>query len=153
MRTPLLSLLLTGSLLASPALLAHGADDCSTAMLAGRWFFATDVGHQALEGAPPPGAITAIGTMNIRRNGDLEGVFDVTFEGAASREELLYTGTVKVNDDCTGTLSFVTSLGTARTDSIVVLNRYEFWAMSLDPKSLWTYSARRRAGRAGFDLR
>lgn len=127
-------------------------DRCSTAMLAGRWVFATGIGHQALANAPAPGDVTAIGTMNIRRNGDVEGVFDVTFEGAAFRAGVSYSGTVSVNADCTGTVSFVTAAGTARTDSIVVLNRYELLGMSRDPKNLWTYEARRLAGRIGFSV-
>ena len=135
----------------SPVAFADGAPDgCSVEQLAGRWVFATDIGHQALQNAPPPGDITAIGTMNIQRTGDLEGTFDVTFQGAAAARGVLYSGTVTVNADCTGTLQFVTSRGTARTDSILVLNRYEILGMSLDPKNLWTYRARRLAGRLGF---
>jgi hypothetical protein len=135
----------------SSAAFADGAPEgCSAEQLVGRWIFATDVGHQQLQNAPPPGDITAIGTMNIRRNGELEGTFDVTFEGAAAVRGVLYSGTVSVNADCTGTLTFVTSRGTSRTDSIAVLNRYEIVGMSLDPKNLWTYRARRLAGRLGF---
>ena len=140
--------LLTLGLPIAPALADQ--DRCSTSMLAGRWLFATGIGHQALDNAPPPGDITALGTMNIRRNGTLEGAFDVTFEGAAFAPGLVYTGSVVVNSDCTGTLSFVTSAGTVRTDSIAVLNRYEIWAMSQDPKNVWTYRVRRVSGRAGF---
>jgi hypothetical protein len=132
------------------ALANGGGERCSTSMLAGRWFFATGIGHQTLANAPAPGDITAIGTMTIRRNGDLEGGFDVTFEGAAFAAGVPYAGSVTVNPDCTGTLSFVTGTGSARTDSIVVLNRYEIWGMSQDPNNLWTYRARRLAGRRGF---
>ena len=125
---------------------------CTTNMLAGRWVFATGVGHQSLSipNRPPPGDITAIGTMNIRRGGSLEGVFDVTFEAAAFRGGIPYSGTVTVNADCTGTLSFTTGAGSSRTDSIVVLNRYEIWGMSQDPNNQWTYSVRRLAGALGF---
>lgn len=69
--------------------------------------------------------------MNINRTGELKGAFNVTFEGAA-----FVPG-----------VSFVTGVGTARSDSIVVLNRYEFWGMSEDPSNLWTYQARRLPGR------
>jgi len=130
----------------------RNGDRCSTSMLAGRWLFATGIGHQALGGnAPPPADITALGTMNIRRNGDVEGVFDVTFEAAAFRPSVPYTGTMLINADCTGTLSFVTGAGTMRTDSIAVLNRHELWGMSQDPKSLWTYHVRRLPGSIGKD--
>lgn len=126
------------------------ATGCSTAMLAGRWVFATGIGHQQLADAPPPADITAIGTMNVTRHGVLEGAFNVTFEGAAFVPGIPYSGTVVVNPDCTGTVSFVTGTGSSRSDSIVVLNRYEFWGMSEDPSNLWTYRARRLPGRHAF---
>ena len=55
------------------------ADDarCDTQNMAGRWLFATDVGHQMLL---PGGDITAIGTMNIDRAGNLSGKFDATVQ-------------------------------------------------------------------------
>lgn len=137
----------------STAAFAHSDDRCSLSMLAGRWFFATSIGHQALVNAPPPGDITALGTMIIRRNGDVEGTFDVTFENAAFVEGVPYTGTITVNPDCTGTLSFVTGAGTSRTDTIAILDRYEFWGMSRDPKNVWTYTARRVSGKLGFSTR
>jgi hypothetical protein len=126
------------------------ATGCSTQMLAGRWVFATGIGHQQLEGAPPPADITAIGTMNVTLDGVLEGVFNVTFEGAAFVPGIAYSGSVVVNPDCTGMVSFVTGTGSVRTDSIVVLNRYEFWGMSEDPSNLWTYQARRLPGHHAF---
>jgi hypothetical protein len=131
---------------------ADNLGGCNTNMLTGRWVFATDVGHQALKipNPPPPGDITAIGTMNVHRGGTLDGIFDVTFQGAAFRAAVPYSGTVTVNADCTGTLTFTTGAGTTRTDSIVVLNRYEIWGMSQDPNNQWTYSARRLAGALGF---
>lgn len=146
------AILILGALPCSTAAWATGNDGCSGEMLAGRWVFATGIGHQALPAAPPPADITAIGTMNLQRNGSLEGAFDVTFEGAAFVPGLTYTGSVIVAPNCTGTLTFVTSLGAVRTDSIVILSRYEFWGMSQDPANLWTYKARRLPGRAGFAL-
>ena len=147
-----LTVLTIVSTLGAASASADNVGGCSTNMLAGRWVFATGIGHNAIEGPnrPPPGDITAIGTMNIHRGGALEGVFDVTFERAAFRAAIPYSGTVTVNADCTGTLSFTTGAGTTRTDSIVVLNRYEIWGMSQDPKNQWTYSARRLAGALGF---
>ena len=53
------------------------------------------------------------------------------------------TGTVVVNPDCTGTLTFNTNAGTTRTDSIVIVNRRAMLGMSQDPQNLWTYKARR----------
>jgi hypothetical protein len=132
--------------LPAPASANKGARGCSTEMLAGRWLFATGIGHQQLANSPaPPGDITALGTMNIRRNGTLEGRFDVTFAGFASVPDLVYSGSVILNEDCTGTLSFVTSTGSSRTDSIALVEHAEIWAMSRDPDNLWTYRVRRIA--------
>ena len=50
------------------------------------------------------------------------------------------------DSDCTGTVSFATSVGSVRTDSIVVVNRREILGMSQDPANLWTYQVRRIAG-------
>ena len=147
-----LSVLAALSILGAASASADNVGGCSTNMLAGRWVFATGIGHQAFNrpNLPPPGDITAIGTMNIRRGGILEGVFDVTFQNAAFRAAIPYSGTVTVNSDCTGTLTFTTGSGTTRTDSILVLNRYEIWGMSQDPLNQWTYTARRLAGALGF---
>ena len=144
------AVVLIGLQISGPAFANYGGPGCSTSMLAGRWAFATGIGHQALSDAPAPSDITAIGTMNIRRNGDVEGVFDVTFEGLAFSPSVPYAGTLTVNEDCTGTLSFVTGSGAMRTDSLFVLSRYEIWGMSQDPNNLWTYRVRRLSGRLGF---
>jgi hypothetical protein len=58
-----------------------------------------------------------------------------------------YSGSVTVDPDCTGTLTFVTTAGTARTDSIVVPSERELWSMSQDPGNLWTVRARKISGR------
>lgn len=145
------ALIITGAIFVAWPAQAHRSGRCSASMLAGRWVFATDVGHQNTPIVPVPGDITAIGTMNIGRDGGLEGTFDVTFENAAFVPGVPYTGTVTVNDDCTGTLSFVTGVGSMRSDSIVVLNQYEFWGMSQDPNNLWTYRARRLPGPRSLD--
>lgn len=130
---------------------AAGDKECDTRMLAGRWVFATGIGHQALEVPFPPADVTAIGTMNIGRDGEVAGRFGVTFEGATFVDDIGYSGAVDVNADCTGTLLFETEIGTSRPDSIVVLNRHEFWGMSQDPNNLWTYKARRLPGRRTGD--
>lgn len=120
---------------------------CSTKELAGSWVFATGIGRQML-GAPfpPDKDITAIGTMNIGEDGSLSGTFDVTVQDFGFIPGVEYSGSVSVNTDCTGTVAFVTSVGSVRTDSIVVLNRREMLGMSQDPANLWTYEVRRLAG-------
>ena len=139
------------ALLSGPATADH-SKACSVKKLAGNWLFATSIGRQML-GAPfpPDQDITAIGTMNIERDGTMSGKFDVTVEGFGFLSNVLYSGVVTVNPDCTGSISFSTSQGSARTDSIVVLSRKEILAMSQDPMNLWTYQVRRIAGRLDND--
>ena len=139
----LISLITIMTLFTRPA----AADEsCSVKHLAGSWIFATSIGRQAL-GAPFPADkdITAIGTMNINRDGTLSGTFDVTVQDFAFLPGVAYSGEVIVNPDCTGTISFETSVGSVRTDSIAVLSRREIIAMSQDPMNLWTYQVRRIA--------
>ncbi len=139
----LVSLVCVATLLTRPAAADEG---CTVKQLAGSWIFATSIGRQTL-GAPFPADkdITAIGTMNIGRNGTLSGTFDVTVEDFAFIPGVVYSGEVIVNPDCTGTISFETSVGSVRTDSIAVLSRREIIAMSQDPLNLWTYQVRRIA--------
>jgi hypothetical protein len=124
------------------------ADDhrgtCSVGLLAGKWAFATDVGHETLSFG---GDITALGTFAVERDGSANGVFDVTFDNVTFVANVPFDGTITVGADCRGTLTFVTGTGARRTDSIIVLNRYEIWGMSQDPQNLWTYRARRLPGR------
>ena len=131
------------ALLGRPAI---ADNDCSIRAISGNWLFATSIGRQML-GAPfpPDKDITAIGTMNIARDGTLSGTFDVTVEDFAFIPGVVYTGSVMVNPDCTGILSFATSVGSVRSDSIAVLSRREILAMSQDPLNLWTYQIRRIA--------
>lgn len=137
-------------LIVGPQALADGK--CSTRVMAGKWIFATGVGHQMLgEPFPPDKDVTAIGTMNITSNGSISGKFDVTIQDFAFIPNLIYTGSMMVNPDCTGMLSFVSSAGTVRTDSIVVVNRREMIGMSQDPLNLWTYQVRRISGSPGDD--
>lgn len=143
MKSLMISLLLMGiGLLPTAHALADGS--CSTKSIAGRWMFATGIGRQSL-GPPFPEDkdITALGIFNIDRRGNLNGKFDVTVEDFLFFPNNTVTGNVAVNADCTGTLTFVTSAGTARTDSIVVVNRREMLAMTQDPANLWTYQVRR----------
>ena len=121
---------------------------CTTRAVAGSWVFATGVGHQMLGDPFPPGKdITAIGTMNIDKFGNVSGTFDATVQDFAALADIPYTGSVEVNADCTGTLQFVTGTGTARTDSIGVVGRNEILGMSQDPNNLWTYQVRRVGNR------
>ena len=130
-------------------------DKCSIRTIAGRWMFATEVGQQRLivdllSGGPS--AITAIGTMNIDRHGNVSGEFDVTIAGFAFVPDVTYSGPVTVNEDCTGTLSFTTASGATRTDSIVILSPDEMWGMSQDfENNPWTYRVRRISGRRDND--
>lgn len=131
---------------ALPASHAAAGNGCTVKAIAGQWLFATGIGRQMLgEPFPPDKDITAIGTMNINRDGSLSGNFDVTVEDFGFIPGIVYDGSLTVNPDCTGTLSFVTSVGSVRTDSIAVVNRNEILGMSQDPANLWTYQIRRVA--------
>ena len=123
---------------------------CSVKQIAGNWVFATGIGRQML-GFPPDSDITAIGTMNINADGTLDGIFDFTVENIAPFSDITYTGTVTVGPDCRGTLVFVTSFGSSRIDSIVVVDRTEILGMSRDPANLWTYQVRRLEGHRDGD--
>ncbi len=130
------------STLAGPV--AYADPECSVRQIAGSWIFATGIGRQALGTPfPPDKDITAIGTMNIKRDGTLSGTFDVTVQDTAFVPGVEYTGEVILNPDCTGTLYFETTLGSTRVDSIAVLSRREILGMSQDPLNLWTYQVRR----------
>lgn len=117
---------------------------CSVAMLQGHWIFATGIGYQAL-GAPfpPDKDITAIGTMTVNRDGSIEGQFDATVENSFFLPGVTYAGSITLNRDCTGTVTFITGAGTARTDTIALVARDEMLGMSQDPENLWTYQVRR----------
>lgn len=132
--------------LAAPAL---ANPRCSNRTIAGNWLFATGVGQQKIL---PGGDITALGTMNIDSSGNVSGKFGVTLAEFMFLPDRTYTGSVTVNPDCTGTLTFVTSAGTVRTDSIAVVNQDEIWGMSQDPFNLWTYKVRRIARVPGLDV-
>ena len=135
------------TLLGRPAAADPG---CSVKDIAGKWMFATSIGQQSLSDMLPPGKdLTALGTMNIERDGTLEGVFDFTVEDEFFFPDVPYSGTVVVNPDCTGTISFVTGAGSMRNDSIAIVNRREILAMSQDPANLWTYQIRRIAANLG----
>lgn len=126
---------------------AGATERCSGKHMAVRWEFATSKGQQLLGVPFPPGKdITAIGTMNIERDGSLSGKFDVTLAESFFQPDFTYAGSIIVNPDCTGTITFTTSAGSAGTDSIVVVDRSEILGMSQDPNNLWTYQVRRISG-------
>jgi hypothetical protein len=120
-----------------------GRAGCSLRDVAGQWLFATGIGRQMLPGFPPDKDITALGTMDIRPDGTLTGTFDVTVQDSFFIPGIGYDGTVVINPDCIGTLTFVTGVGPVRTDSIAVVGRGEMIGMSQDPANLWTYQVRR----------
>lgn len=121
-----------------------GQNMCSVKALAGEWVYATDVGQQMLGDPLPPGKdITSIGRITIHRDGTMTSIFDVTIQDAAFFKNATATGSVVVNRDCTGEMTFVTSAGTERTDTIVIVNSREFFGMSQDPFNLWNYQARK----------
>jgi len=129
------------------------ADDhgpCSVAAIAGSWVFATEVGQQAFPDFPSDGDITAIGTMNISADGNVEGVFDNNFAEFMAFTDNTYSGSVTVRPDCLGELTFVTSTGAIRTDTIAIASRDGFLGMSRDPNNLWTYQARRITNAPGL---
>lgn len=149
MKVLTLIILLTGmSLFPTAQALADGA--CSTRTIAGSWVFATAIGRQML-GFPEGKDITAIGTMNITGDGSVSGKFDATVQDTVFLPGNTYSGSVVVNRDCTGTVTFVTSAGTVRTDSIVVVASDEILGMSQDPLNLWTYQVRRVSGKRARD--
>lgn len=119
---------------------ADAKDECNVRSLAGNWMFATDVGRQNLF---PGGDITAIGTFRLDRKGAAKGRFDATIEELAFLPNVVFEGTLEVNADCTGTFTFVTSAGTQRKDSIVVLSPWRIRGMSQDINNLWTYEMER----------
>lgn len=138
------ALLLFGAYATTPAL-ADRDRGCSIRDVAGNWVFATSIGEQMLAILPPGKNLTAIGTMNISRDGSLEGTFDLTVEETAFNPGIPYWGSISVNKDCTGSIEFTTPIS-SRTDSIVIVNRREMIGMSQDPLNVWTYQVRRISG-------
>ena len=117
---------------------------CSIRSVAGEWLFATGIGRQMLEELfPPDKDLTALGTMTIYPDGSIAGAFDVTVQDTAFVPNVPYSGSIVVNRDCTGSVTFITGVGTERTDSIAIVEWNEILGMSQDPRNLWTYQMRR----------
>jgi hypothetical protein len=144
---------LAAAILGVPAVGYSDTAACSIGMVEGAWVFATGIGQL---GSQPPLAerirgkqITAIGTLNIDARGDVSGRFDQTV-GDIGPVSATYTGRLTLRDDCSGSVSLITSGGTARTDSIVVVANgqspaTEIWGMSRENFVTWTYVAKRTA--------
>jgi len=80
----------------------HHNNPCSVRGIAGKWLFATDIGHFAGTDTIPRGDITAAGTMNIDTRGNVSGTFDAVIQEVAFLPGETYSGSVQVNDNCTG---------------------------------------------------
>jgi hypothetical protein len=120
-----------------------GRHGCSLRDVTGKWLFATSIGRQMLPDLPPEKDMTALGTWVVTRDGGFSGTFDVTVEDTLFAQGVPYTGSIVINPDCTGTVTFVTGLGSTRIDTIAVVGRGEILGMSQDPANLWTYQVRR----------
>jgi hypothetical protein len=131
--------LIVGMTLAGPAWASdrEKTPRCSVRALAGAWVFGTDAGQIA-----GVGGITAVGTLNIDRKGQVSGKYDYTIAQLGFFAGNAYTGTVTVNPDCTGTITFEDESG-GGVSSIVIASSDEFWGISQDPGILWTVRARR----------
>lgn len=118
-----------------------GVRRCSNATIAGAWVFTTDLLYL------PPGTVDgyALGTINYRKDGSSDQMFD--FEGTSGFfPGIPAVGTVSVNPDCTGTLSFhVVGDPQVVVQSFVVANSgREIWGMFQDPAiDVGTYRAKR----------
>ena len=151
MKALTMTILLTGlSLL--PMAQALADNSCSTQAMAGHWVYASSVGLTTSgDSAVPANRITSIGTVNIDKYGNMSGKFDLTVEDLISVLDITYTGWISVNSDCTGTVYFLTSTGSERTDSIVVVDRTEILGMSRNPANIFTYQVRRISGKPAND--
>lgn len=148
----------------TPALAADTSRPCSVQSIAGSWSFATDVGQLVDQNGILLGHLVAIGTMNIDRNGNVMGEFDYTRRRENKSGTFLnvaYWGVITVGPDCRGTLTFETSAGAQRKDSIAVLNSYEMLAITRAPApapdvphtwNLWTYRIARISSANGQDM-
>ena len=135
-----------GEYFAAPAHSYPGKKGCSIRDVVGKWLFATSIGRQMFPDLPPEKDMTALGTWNVKRDGSMSGAFDLTVQDTFFEPGIPYEGSVVINRDCTGTVTFVTALGSTRTDSLAIVGRNEIIGMSQDPFNLWTYQVRRVGG-------
>jgi hypothetical protein len=114
---------------------------CHVNWLTGRWMFATGIGRQSA--FPERGDASAIGIFSVDRAGKVTGKFDANMLNGEPLLDVKFDGSITVNRDCTGVLTFTTARGDTRTDSIVVINSREVAGMRRDPQFVWTYQMRR----------
>jgi len=119
---------------------------CSTRAMAGHWVYASSIGQTVADPSLPAIFISSLGTINIDKNGNISGTFDFNGLGLFFIPDITATGSITVKPDCRGTLYFLSSTGSERTDSIVVVSRNEMLGMSQDPQSVFTYQVRRISG-------
>ena len=106
------------------------AHPCSIATIAGEWVFTTDLLYTqdgTLDGI-------ALGTANYHMDGTLDGVYD--WEGTSGfYPGTPYAGTLSVNPDCTGTISFHDVGDTYIVVQSIVIARsgQEIWGMFQNP--------------------
>ena len=124
----------------------QGVRACSQKTMVGSWMYATDL----LEFRDPYTLEliqkgTSLGVMTIDAEGNLTGSYDTTLYRAGKdpviRHIPNWVGTVTVNPDCTGTLSFG-----SRVDNLVISSDgSEFWGMvqTAGPGALISYRAKR----------
>jgi len=116
---------------ATPKVVAsRKAHPCSIATIAGQWVFITDVLYTqagVVDGV-------AIGTINIGVDGSYRGTYDWSGTGGAALGNN-YIGTVTVNPDCTGTVSFHAVGDTYEVVQSIVIarNGQEIWGDFQNP--------------------
>jgi len=113
-----------------PQVSANDKHTCSIATIAGEWVFTTNTLYQQngmLDG-------NALGTANYGYDGTLSGKYD--WEGTSGfYPGNNYVGTVRVNPDCTGTISQhdVGSDVIVLQSIVIARNGQEIWGMFQDP--------------------
>jgi hypothetical protein len=115
-----------------PALAANTkVPRCSIATIAGAWVFTTN--NLYLQDGTLDG--NAMGTANYHMDGTLDGTYD--WEGTGGfASGISYAGTLSVNPDCTGTISFYVGGDTSYmvVQSIVIARSgQEIWGMFQNP--------------------
>jgi len=121
------------------------AHPCSIATIAGEWVFVTDVLYT--QAGTVDGV--AIGTVNIGMNGSYGGTFNWAGTGGAALGNN-YIGTVTVNPDCTGTVSFHAVGDTYEVVQSIVIARdgQEIWGDFQNPvDDVGVWRAERITGR------
>ncbi len=142
----LLTLVFAGTAAAQSEESSQGVRACSVETIAGSWMYATDlmefINPYTLELVQKG---TSLGRMIIDSGGNLTGSYNTTLYRAWKdpiiRHIPNWVGTVTVNSDCTGTLSFG-----SRVDNLVISSDgSEFWGMvqTAGPGALISYRAKR----------